>query len=292
MSPSDVFASLQSCLPIHAHGSGSLDLGEMMPEGTGQAPSGAATALAGALDALGLSGSRPVLVLIGGAANLDPVVADDLLSLFERLAPRLDALGVTVVDGGTAFGVMALMGQARHRTAARFPLLGVAARGTVELETRPSRAAIRVLSGEGQWGDIARLGGRASGEGARLDPNHSHFLLTPGDRWGDESAWIGAVATQLAGDCPALTLVAAGGRVTRLDVALALQSGRRLIVLAGTGGTAELLAEWWRHGREMAEIPLGVRERALMRVVEMADAVAPVVDILAQRFASTGVGKA
>ncbi|MBK5964831.1 hypothetical protein CCR95_12255 [Thiocystis minor] len=269
-----------------------MDLGEMTAAGAGRAPSEAVTALAGALDALGLSVPRPVLVLIGGAANLDPAVAAALRSLFERLAPRLDALGVTVVDGGTAFGVMALMGQARHRTAARFPLLGVADRGTVALETRPSRAAVRVLSGAGHCGDTDRFGGRTFGEGARLDPNHSHFLLTPGDRWGDESAWIVAAATCLAGDGPVLTLVAAGGLVTRLDVVLALRAGLRLIILAGTGGTADLLANWWRDGREIKDFPLGAREHALMQVVEMADAVEPVADILAQTFASTGDGKA
>lgn len=264
----------------------------MTRENAGLAPSEAVTALAGALDALGLSEPMPVLVLIGGAANVDPAVAEALLILFERLAPRLDALGVTVVNGGTAFGVMALMGQARHRTAAGFPLVGVAARGTVAQETLPSCAAVSVLSEAGQLVDIDRLGGRASGEGARLDPHHSHFLLTPGDRWGDESAWIVAAATQLAGNRPALTLVAAGGLVTRRDVGLALQTGRRLIVLAGTGGTADLLADWWRHGREIADFPLGVRERALMQVVEMADAVESVADILARTFASTGDGRA
>ncbi|AFL75123.1 hypothetical protein [Thiocystis violascens] len=269
-----------------------MDIGEMTRENAGLAPSEAVTALAGALDALGLSEPRPVLVLIGGAANVDPAVAEALLILFERLAPRLDALDVTVVDGGTAFGVMALMGQARHRTAARFPLVGIAALGTVALETRPSRAAVRVLSGAGHCGDTDWFGGRTSGKGARLDPNHSHFLLTPGDRWGDESAWIVAAATQLAGNRPALTLVAAGGLVTRRDVALALRAGRRLIVLAGTGGTADLLADGWRHGREIADFPLGARERALMQVVEMADAAESVAALLAQTFASTGDGKA
>jgi hypothetical protein len=50
------------------------------------------------------------LILVGGAANLSEATVPALLTLFERMAPQLDALGAAVIDGGTAFGVMALMG--------------------------------------------------------------------------------------------------------------------------------------------------------------------------------------
>ena len=89
--------------------------------------------LPAALKDLGLTEPRPTLVLVGGAANLPESVAGALLRLFEDLAPRLDALGAAVIDGGTAFGVMALMGRARGCSAARFPLLGIAPRGSVVL---------------------------------------------------------------------------------------------------------------------------------------------------------------
>lgn len=240
--------------------------------------------LTGALSTLGLTSPRPVLVLVGGAANIDPAVADGLLVLFERLAPRLDALGVTLVDGGTAFGVMALMGRARRQTGARFPLVGVAARGTVALATLPSQALSSVLTGlkpNQQWSAPA-----ASGEAAQLDQNHSHFLLVPGEHWGDESEWIMATAACLAAGHPFLTLVAGGGRITRLDVTLALKAGLGVVVLAGTGGVADLLAGWWRHGWEIPDVSLSVKEHALIQVVELVDAIERLPDILTQTFAS------
>lgn len=235
-----------------------------------------------ALSALGLSDPRPVLVLVGGAANIDPTVAATLLALFETLAPTLDALGVVVIDGGTAFGVMALMGEARQRTAARFPLIGVAATGTIAPATVPIAAQVGVLSGDEQW-----IHSVTSGEAVPLDPHHSHFLLTPGDQWGDEAKWIDATAARLAAGSPALTLVAAGGQITRLDVAISLKAGRRLIVLAGTGGTADLLANWWRGGDPIENMPLGTRERGLIQVVDLATAAVDLPLLFTQVFAAS-----
>jgi hypothetical protein len=203
-----------------------------------------------ALAGLGLAQARPVLVLVGGASNLDPSVAETLLRLFEHLAPRLDRAGAAVVDGATAYGVMALMGLARHRTGARFPLLGVAAIGTV---------------------DVPTLGVGGPKGTATLDPHHSHVILVPGTCWGDESPWISASAAVLAGPRPSLTLVAAGGEVTRLDVAQSLGAGRPLLVIAGSGGTADQLARWRRGGAPPAGMSLDTMDLGLMQVLDLED---------------------
>jgi hypothetical protein len=177
--------------------------------------------LAGALSELGIKWPRPVLVVVGGASGLDGSVSERLLVVFSTVAPLLDRLGALAVDGGTDCGVMALMGLARRRTGTRFPLLGVAAVGTV------------ASPGSGT---------------ARLDPNHSHLLLVPGTRWGDESPWISRVATLVSGGLPSLALAAGGGEVTRLDIGEALAAGRPLAVLVGSGGTSDLLVRSMRDG--------------------------------------------
>lgn len=203
-----------------------------------------------ALATLGLREPRPVLVLVGGAANLDPSVAGPLGRLFEALAPRLDRLGAAVIDGATAYGVMELMGLARRRTGCRFPLVGVAALGTV---------------------DIPGLGFDGPRGTAALDPNHSHFILVPGHRWGDESPWISATAGVLARGRQSLTLVAAGGEVTRLDVSEGLGARRPLLILAGSGGTADQLARWRRGGEPPPGMVLGEGDRTLSRVLALGD---------------------
>ncbi|MBK1718882.1 hypothetical protein [Thiocystis violacea] len=216
-----------------------------------------------ALADLGLADPRPVLVLVlvGGASKMAPGVGVDLTRLFEGLAPHLDRLGGAVIDGGTAFGVMAAMGEARRRARAGFPLIGVAALGTVALASLPAQAR-RVMLEPSPGGE----------PGARLDPNHSHFLLVPGAHWGDESPWISAAAAALAGDRPSLTLVAAGGEITRLDVVAGLDAGRPTIVLAGTGGVSDLLAAWWRTGDAVPGLALDAAQRDLIQVLELAEA--------------------
>lgn len=207
-----------------------------------------------ALSSVGLTDPRPVLVLVGGAANLSEAVAPALLTLFERIAPQLDALGAAVIDGGTAFGVMALMGRARRSTGARFPLIGIAPQGAVAIDTaKPEQSVDK----EGK---------------ARLDPEHTHFMLVPGDGWGDESPWISAVADRLARGRGTLMLVAAGGEITRLDVMHRLRTGGRVLVLAGSGGIADRLADRRRDGGSLPDGDVGEAERDLIEVSGLADA--------------------
>src|SRR4051812_5281993 len=138
-----------------------------------------------ALARLGLDPPRPVLVLVGGAAGLEGDAFERLRPLFqEALAPFAEETGAVVIDGGTNSGVMRLMGDARGS----FPLLGV----VVE----------RFAHGD---------------DGAELDPNHTHFLLVEGDRWGDESPLIAAAAEALAGGAPQATGLVEGGEIAGAD---------------------------------------------------------------------------
>lgn len=163
----------------------------------------------------------PVLVLVGGAAGLEPGVEERLGGLFrDHLVPAVTRSGATVVDGGTESGVMRVMGSARSTTGASFPLVGVAAAGTV---ARP--------------GDLDE-----EEADAQVDPNHTHILLVPGDTWGDESPWLSAVATALSEDHPSVTLLVNGGEIAYDDVHRSLTAERAVIVLAGSGRAADVIA--------------------------------------------------
>jgi hypothetical protein len=170
---------------------------------------------------LHLGGPRPVVVLVGGADGLDDTQLARLRPLFEEgLTPLADALGACVIDGGTDTGVMGLIGQARAKLGADFPLIGVSASGTV-----------------------AEAGSTTMVEDARpLEPNHTHVVLVPGSRWGEESPWLAAVASQLAGDAPSVTVVINGGEVTFDDAARSVEAGRPVLVVAGSGRTADTMA--------------------------------------------------
>lgn len=65
------------------------------------------------LAALGLAVPSPSLLLVGGADTLEETVRSRLAGLLGRGVVRAtSASGAVVVDGGTAAGVMALMGEA------------------------------------------------------------------------------------------------------------------------------------------------------------------------------------
>lgn len=179
------------------------------------------------LAALGLHGSRPVIVLVGGAGGLDDGDADRLRSLFvDGLISTAIRYGAAAVDGGTMSGVMRLLGEAHHAAAAATPLVGVAAVGTIIIP-----------------GDPAPDAGAAA-----LEPHHTHFVLVPGDEWGAEAAWIADVAAAVASGMPSVTVLVNGGEIAYDDVERSIAAGRPVITLAGSGRTADQLAAALRGG--------------------------------------------
>lgn len=174
-----------------------------------------------AVDDLGLRGRRPVLVVVGGAAGLDEGGKRRLAVLFsDALIPVAVAGQAMVVDGGTDSGVMQLLGQARAAAGGSFPLVGVAAGEKV------------ILPGDGA----------EPADRAPLEPNHSHFMLVPGSSWGDESPWLSRVATELAGGAPSVTVLVNGGEIAFEDVAHSLAADRPVLVIGGSGRTADRIA--------------------------------------------------
>jgi hypothetical protein len=171
------------------------------------------------LRALDIGVRRPVLVLVGGAGGMTPAHLAAMAKAIGHVIPALDGWRAAVVDGGTDSGVMRVMGQAREAARARFPLVGVAAEGTIVLPGGPSAA-----------------------HAATLEPHHTQILLVPGDAWGDESPWLSRVAAAIAEGQPSLTLVVNGGLITYDDIDNSLQAGRPVIILAGTGRTADTIA--------------------------------------------------
>jgi TRPM family ion channel len=177
--------------------------------------------VAPAVDRLGLRGQRLVMVVVGGAAGLGELDKERLFTLFgHALLPVVTSRRAVVVDGGTDSGVMQLLGRARAAAGASFPLVGVAAEKKV------------ILPGDGA----------EPGDRAPLERNHSHFVLVPGSSWGDESPWLSWVATEIAGSAPSVTVLINGGEIAFQDVAHSLEAHRPVLVIAGSGRTADRIA--------------------------------------------------
>jgi hypothetical protein len=173
------------------------------------------------LDRLQLAPGRPVLVLVGGAGGMgkeDIRTLDTVLR--QAVVPAVEERGAAVVDGDTDSGVMKSIGRAKADTGARFALVGVAAAGTV-----------RLPGGEPPIDDAAQL-----------EPHHTQAVLVPGREWGAESPWLGKVADILAETSPSVTLLVNGGEIAFDDVLGSLDRGRPVVVLTGTGRTADAIA--------------------------------------------------
>ncbi|WP_334906444.1 hypothetical protein [Nostoc sp.] len=174
-----------------------------------------------ALEGIGLGGSRSILVVVGGASNISEADFLRIQRLFtEVLAPIAESLGAYVVDGGTDAGVIQLMGKARTQIGAKFALIGVTPENKVALPNQEEPVA-----------DLTPL-----------EPNHTHFVLVPGNNWGDESSWISSVATVLANNAPSVTILLNGGEITFEDAFSSVNIGRSVVVIAGSGRTADILA--------------------------------------------------
>lgn len=129
----------------------------------------------------------------------------------EKLVPFAILRNAAIVDGGTDSGVMGIVGRARQRVGGHFPLVGIVAREIENIESM-------------------------------LEPHHTHFILCPGKEWGDESEWIAAAASALAGKQPSIAVLINGGTITWKDAHMNIKYGRSVLIAEGSGRAADVIA--------------------------------------------------
>jgi hypothetical protein len=170
--------------------------------------------VANAVARLGLPTGVPVLVVVGGADGVDAATAGHIDDVVRHvLLPAIQEVGAVVVDGGTDSGVMRSLGRCRADADWAGPLVGVAVAALVDTD-----------------------------RGAALEPHHTHVVLTPGEKWGDESATLADLAGAVAAGQPTVTVLLNGGSVSRTDVQHSVARDRPVLAYAATGRLAAELA--------------------------------------------------
>ena len=180
--------------------------------------------------ALGLKTGGWAIAVMGGAALMDDESTRTIRSgLEDGLARFAQDHQVTVVDGGTAAGVMELLGVARARRGFSFPLVGV---------TVASRTC---------W-----PGHDTDGEAAPLDAYHSHFALVDGEDFGAESDLLAGLTLAVAEGGKALGLVINGGAIVKKEAHARAVGPLKmpLLVIDHSGRFADELAEATRSGSD------------------------------------------
>ncbi len=185
------------------------------------------------IGALGLADYKAVLLLIGGADNIEDKLKPRLTQLFGRGIARAAAKSnAVIIDGGTQAGVMEMMGQGVADHGYKSPLIGVAPLGLV---TYPG----------------------STGAGATpLDPNHPYFVLVDGNAWGSETSTIYNLVRVLKSKLPALALLVGGGAIARNEALQAVRQNLPLIVVEGSGGLADETAAAWKARPDLPDEPV------------------------------------
>jgi hypothetical protein len=182
--------------------------------------------------ALGFDQPRPTIYVTGGASAMSPEDMQATRVIVERgLARFAEERNAIVIDGGTQAGIPILIGDGRQKYRYRFPLIGIA---PLELVHYP-----------GYEND--------NPDSAPLNTAHSHFVLTAGDAFGDESDVITQLTYALsgAGEQPAIGILINGGKIAREEVYDRTTSDTLsfpLIVIEGTGRFADILANAFYTG--------------------------------------------
>ena len=193
------------------------------------------------LNALHIQKPKALLMVIGGASNLDDSLCARLTLLcnlgIARVAAEAEAL---IIDGGTQAGIMALMGQAVADRDHKSTLLGVSPDGLV---TYPDKSTDGSQS-----------------EHEALDPNHSHFILVEGSYWGVETSMMFKLADELSRDeqgnkIPVVTILVNGGEIVKHEAWYCVQRGWPIIVIEGSDRTADEVAKLWRKKNEEQKQP-------------------------------------
>ncbi len=174
------------------------------------------------LQALGIAPPALVLMLFGGAEGLDAATTTKLRETLGRAVfPAVATRRGLILSGGTHAGVMAIAGELAARQPEKPILLGVTPVGKAKYPGGPDLATVK--------------------DAADLDPDHTHFVLSPTDDWGSESKIMFALAHELARTGTVVAVVAGGGDHTKAEVLLATRAGWPVVVLAQSGGVSEQL---------------------------------------------------
>lgn len=193
---------------------------------------GAEASAADILAALDLKPHKTVILIMGGADNIDEKLRPRLIQLFGRGIARAAAnANSVIIDGGTKSGVMAMMGQGVADRGCKCSLIGITPKELVAYPGSPSPSPVD------------------------LDSNHSHFVLVEGGEWGSELATIFNLVTALTSNAPGVAILASGGANARNEAVQAVRQNLPLIVIEGSGGVADEIAAGWKARPALPDDP-------------------------------------
>lgn len=163
------------------------------------------------------------MCVFGGAGGLHDLLVPQLRRLMKRgvVAAAVHAGGL-IIDGGTAAGIMDMVGGSLAGAPPRtLRLIGVCPAPLIAL---PNAAA------DAPPPDASL---------APLESHHSNFVLVPAADWGGETSTIFTFASALSARLPCVAVLANGGMISRKEVLFAVRHGFPVVVIEGSGRLAD-----------------------------------------------------
>ena len=206
------------------------------------------------ISALQLQSSKPksIILIFGGASgNLDTsdtsiTILHQILDDVLQYAADNDAI---IIDGGTKSGIMEIVGQraSKIEQSKKPIIIGVAPAGLISLFNSTKQEDNYKNEGDNDRENDKVL----------LDPNHSHFVLVEGDKWGDETIKLFEIASSLStSDIPIVALLAGGGRISKKEILFCINQNWPVIVIEKTGYLADEIASYKNQKQTFEKISL------------------------------------
>ena len=179
-----------------------------------------------------------MLAVAGTTTPIDAALAEKLLPVLKVAVEVAAEQDAAIVTGGTDAGVLHLLGLALSSAPRRPRVVVGVAPDALLAPTGPDASA--VVTPEAAAG--AESAPSSEDEPARVDPQLTALVRVPGAAWGDETSALSEIVARIAGEQPAVALLAGGGDGSRAEVVEHLSRGRAVVVLAGSGRLADELA--------------------------------------------------
>ena len=184
---------------------------------------------------LQLSKPKSIILILGGASgNLD--ISDTSITILYQILDGVleyaSANDAIIIDGGTKSGIMEIVGQrvSKIEQSKRPIILGVAPAELISLSKSIKQEDNNDIKEEN--------------DKVLLDPNHSHFVLVQGYKWGDETIKLFQIVSALSADndIPVVALLAGGGKISKKEILFCIDLNWPIIVIEKTGYLADEIA--------------------------------------------------
>jgi len=200
-----------------------------------------------------------VMLLVGGAGFASSNVLERMSGFFNALAEVLVRLNITVIDGGTDAGVMALMGRALLEKGRHAPHIGIL----------PAKAQVD------ESGLLAE---------EIPEPHHSHLVFVDSDQWGGETAMMNSLFRFISSNVPALVVLVNGGQIALKEIELCVREAYDIAVVRGSGRLADEIANEMQHPNPNARSVIkNIAKKGKLALISLSASVEEIEKIFSQK---------